>query len=105
MNTAPDFSKLTSMFSNLAANPMLSARGGAFVDPAQAQQQATGGYLGGRGDVATSYLQNLFSLANLANTVGSNQGQIATLIPQLQAANLRAQSGGGGSFSSIAGAL
>lgn len=72
------------------------------VLPNEEQQLSTPGYLTGRGDVASSYLNNLFSMSALADLVGQNQGGIAAMIPELEAMGTKASAGG---FSSLLGAL
>lgn len=101
MEAPPDFSALNKMFSNLS-NPSLSAPGGSWLNPQEAQQMATPGYLSARGDTSASYLNNLFSLSALQDLIGRNMSGIAAMIPSLQAMQTRAGAGG---FSAIAGGL
>lgn len=93
MNTGPDFGGVNQMFSQMGKmGPMV--RGGQFIDPSQAQQEATGGYLSSRGNIEQNYLGNLFQLAALQGLVGKNMGNIAAMIPELQAQQVQAGSSG-----------
>lgn len=99
MNIQPDFSSINTMFSNMAnMGPMV--RGGQFINPEQAQEEATPGYLSSRGNIAANALNNMFQLAALQSTVGGDLGTIAAMIPSLQAQRVMAQSAGpfGGLF-------
>lgn len=99
MNTQPDFSPVNTMFSQVGnMGPM--ARGGMFMDPSQMQSMATPGYLTSRGDIATANIENMFKLAALQGVIGTNMGGIASMIPELQAQRVNAQTAGpfGGLF-------
>lgn len=89
MQQQPNFGGINQMFSNLGnQGPMV--RGGQFYDPEQAKEYATQPYLQGRGNIAQANIGNMFSLADLALQTGTARGQIAAMIPELQAAQIRA---------------
>jgi hypothetical protein len=88
----PDFSDIDHMFGNMMSNPTMMARGGNWIDPMQAQQQATSGYLSNRGGIAENFMQQLMRMAGLAESAGSAKGQIAGMIPRLEAIDTSANS-------------
>lgn len=99
MQTQPDFSGINQMFSTLGGmGPIV--RGGQFMNPEQAKEYATPSYLTARGDIAQQNIQNMFQLAQLANQTGGLRGQIAAMIPELKAQQIKTQSSGlfGGLF-------
>lgn len=99
MQTQPDFSGINQMFSTLGSMGPL-VRGGQFMNPEQAKEYATPSYLQARGQIAQNNIGNMFNLANLAMQTGTMRGQIAAMIPELQAEQIKTQSSGlfGGLF-------
>ena len=93
LQTGPDFTDITKAFTAMTSNPGLIARGGAWVDPMQAQQDATGGYLSARGQIAGNWLNNRSALAGVESASASDIGQISAMIPELQTSALGEQSG------------
>lgn len=99
MQRQPDFSGVNQMFSTLGSMGPL-VRGGTFYDPEQAKEMATPNYLQARGNIAQNNIANMFQLAQLANQSGALRGQIAQMIPELQAQQVQLGSTGlfGGLF-------
>jgi len=98
----PDFSDITKAFSTLMSNPTLLARGGAWNDPQQVQQQATPGYLNARSGVAQNRMQNIGNDAALAKSAGNAQGNILDLMNQINTMQTGTQ---GSMFGSLLGGM
>ena len=102
LNVQPDFSGINSMFSSFG-NMQPMVRGGQFIDPSQAQQIATPGYLSARGNIASTGINNMFNLASMLSQGGVDYNTAMNYIPQLMAAQTRLQTAGGpaGLFGSV----
>lgn len=93
MQRQPPFAQLGQQFANLGRmGPVV--RGGSFMDPSQAQQYATGPYLGARGQLAQTNIANMFENARLAALIGATRGNVAAMIPELQAQQVQLGSTG-----------
>ena len=93
MNQQPDFSGINQMFANMGTTGPF-VRGGTFYNPEQAKELATPSYLAARGNIAQNDISNMFNLANLAMGTGTARGNIAAMMPALQAAQIRANMAG-----------
>lgn len=104
MNVQPDFSGINNMFSSIGSMGPL-VRGGQFMDPQQTQAAATPGYLSARGGIAQNNLQNLFDLSSLQTLVGGDLGNMAAMIPALQAQQIQAKMSGASQLGNLFGGL
>lgn len=102
MNVQPDFGGVNNMFAQ-AGNMGPFVRGGQFADPQQVQAAATPGYLQSRGQIAQNDISNLFNLSALEAVVGGNLGNMAAMIPALQAQQIRAQMAGASGIGNLFG--
>jgi hypothetical protein len=102
LRTAPDFSATDKAYSSLMSNPSLFARGGSFVDPSQAQQDAGSGYLQSRGQIGQDFLSNQSNLAGVAAGAGGALGQVSAMQTLLNAMNKNSNTN---AFSAIMGGL
>ena len=93
MNQQPDFSGINQMFANMGTTGPF-VRGGTFYNPEQAKELATPSYLAARGNIAQNDISNMFNLANLAMLTGQSRGQMAAMIPELQAQQVQLGSTG-----------